>query len=218
MARILMLDFQLDCLDTTLRIGTMQTLIMRPSSYFRLLIFFFHAYKGESLFMFARDVTLKSTKAMMQPPIPKDLDPWGFRLLRASWTKISRVLLSNGRASLNKGAESPRGVNEFDLEFKDKKDIKDVVADHLSRFNFDTIRERLRFNESFADEQLMSVEEQACRDNFSARKTAAKVLQHGFYAQLYFEMLRLLFFMSLVPKHKKYFTKEHDATKPYYGS
>ena len=47
---------------------------------------------------------------------------------------------------------------EFDLEFKDKKGIKDVVANHLSRLNFDTIREPLPFNESFPDEQLMSVE------------------------------------------------------------
>ena len=32
-------------------------------------------------------MTLKSSKAMMQPPIPKVLDSWRSRLLRASWTK-----------------------------------------------------------------------------------------------------------------------------------
>ncbi|KAH9670241.1 Ribonuclease H [Citrus sinensis] len=47
---------------------------------------------------------------------------------------------------------------EFDLEFKDKKGTENVVADHLSRLHFDTITEPLPLNESFPDEQLMSVE------------------------------------------------------------
>ncbi|KAH9780390.1 hypothetical protein KPL71_008058 [Citrus sinensis] len=47
---------------------------------------------------------------------------------------------------------------EFDLEFKDKKGTENVVADHLSRLHFDTIIEPLTLNESFPDEQLMSVE------------------------------------------------------------
>ncbi|KAK9208477.1 hypothetical protein WN944_000833 [Citrus x changshan-huyou] len=64
---------------------TFKLLQLTSTSY--TFLHFLSAYKGESLFTFARDVTLKSTKAMMQPPIPKDLDPWGFRLLRASWTK-----------------------------------------------------------------------------------------------------------------------------------
>ena len=49
-------------------------------------------------------------------------------------------------------------LQEFDLELKDKKDTENVVADHLSRLNFDTITEPLTLNESFPDEQLMSVE------------------------------------------------------------
>ena len=49
-------------------------------------------------------------------------------------------------------------LQEFDLEFKDKKGTENVVADHLSRFNFDTITEPLPLNESFPDEKLMSVE------------------------------------------------------------
>ena len=44
------------------------------------------------------------------------------------------------------------------LEFKDKKDTKNIVADHLSRLHFDTITEPLTLNESFPDEQLMSLE------------------------------------------------------------
>lgn len=44
----------------------------------------FQLEKGESLFTFARDMTLKSTKAMVQPSIPKDLDPWRSKLLWAS--------------------------------------------------------------------------------------------------------------------------------------
>ena len=43
-------------------------------------------------------------------------------------------------------------------KFKDKKGTENVVADHLSRLHFDTIMETLPLNESFPDEQLMSVE------------------------------------------------------------
>ena len=49
-------------------------------------------------------------------------------------------------------------LQEFDLEFKDKKGTENVVADHLSRLYFDTIMKRLPLNESFPDEQLMSVD------------------------------------------------------------
>ncbi|KAH9698193.1 hypothetical protein KPL71_023923 [Citrus sinensis] len=49
-------------------------------------------------------------------------------------------------------------LQEFDLEFKDKKGTENVVADHLSRLHFDTITEPLILNESFPDEQLMNVE------------------------------------------------------------
>ena len=48
-------------------------------------------------------------------------------------------------------------LQEFDLEFKDKKGTKNIVADHLSCLNFDTITKPLTLNESFPDEQLMSV-------------------------------------------------------------
>ena len=49
-------------------------------------------------------------------------------------------------------------LQEFDLEFKDKKGTENVVDDYLSRLNFDTITKPLTLNESFLDEQLMSVE------------------------------------------------------------
>ena len=44
--------------------------------------------RGESLFTFARDMTIRSTKALVQPAyIPEDLGPWRSKLL---W--MSRVL------------------------------------------------------------------------------------------------------------------------------
>ena len=49
-------------------------------------------------------------------------------------------------------------LQKFDLEFKDKKGIENIVADHLSCLHFDTITELLILNELFSDEQLMSVE------------------------------------------------------------
>ncbi|KAK9225734.1 hypothetical protein WN943_010778 [Citrus x changshan-huyou] len=54
----------------------------------------------------------------------------------------------------------PKTVREeFDLEFKDKKGTSNIVADHLSHLNFDTITEPLTLNESFLDEQFMNVEQ-----------------------------------------------------------
>ncbi|KAH9803520.1 hypothetical protein KPL71_001801 [Citrus sinensis] len=141
-------------------------------------------------------------------------------------------------------------LQEFDIEFRDKKGSENVVADHLSRLDLKFIPESLPLNESFPDEQLMSVNvvpwfadivtylatgqipehwtkqdrtkflskvkdffwdnpylfkycadhiirrcvpdneiksvisfchEQACGGHFSAKKTATKILQCGFY-------------------------------------
>ena len=47
-------------------------------------------------------------------------------------------------------------LQEFDLEFKDKKCAENVVAYHLSCLNFDTITEPLSLNESFLDKQLVT--------------------------------------------------------------
>lgn len=77
MARILTLDFQLDCLDYQADNWYHADLDYET---FKLL----QHEKGESFFTFARDMTLKSTKALVQPSIPKDLDPWRSKLLWAS--------------------------------------------------------------------------------------------------------------------------------------
>lgn len=77
MARILTLDFQLDSLDYQSENWYHADLDFET---FKLL----QIERGESLFTFARDMTLKSTKAMVQPEIPEDLDPWRSKLLWAS--------------------------------------------------------------------------------------------------------------------------------------
>ncbi|KAG6718654.1 hypothetical protein I3842_04G162500 [Carya illinoinensis] len=78
MARVLMLDFQLDCLDYQAENWYHADLDYET---FKLL----QLEKGENFFTFARDMTLKSTKALVQPAsIPGDLDPWRSKLLWAS--------------------------------------------------------------------------------------------------------------------------------------
>ncbi|CAL1359526.1 unnamed protein product [Linum trigynum] len=77
MARILTLDFQLDCLDYEAENWYHADLDFET---FKLL----QLEKGESLFTFARDMTLKSTKAMLQPTIPDNLGPLRSKLLWAS--------------------------------------------------------------------------------------------------------------------------------------
>ncbi|KAH9658022.1 hypothetical protein KPL70_023327 [Citrus sinensis] len=49
-------------------------------------------------------------------------------------------------------------LEKFRSYLIDKKGTENVVADHLSHLHFDTITEPLILNESFPDEQLMSVE------------------------------------------------------------
>ncbi|KAF5742969.1 hypothetical protein HS088_TW09G01031 [Tripterygium wilfordii] len=78
MARILRLDFQLDCLDYHAENWYHADLDFET---FKLL----QLEKGESMFTFARDMTLRSTKAMVLPAsISKDLGPWKSKLLLAS--------------------------------------------------------------------------------------------------------------------------------------
>ncbi|KAL5768841.1 hypothetical protein ACOSQ2_015624 [Xanthoceras sorbifolium] len=77
MARILMLDFQLDCLDyqtenwyhADLDYETFESLQLE---------------KGESFFSYATDMTVRSTKAIVNPSIPENLGPWRSKLLWAS--------------------------------------------------------------------------------------------------------------------------------------
>ncbi|XP_020583883.1 uncharacterized protein LOC110026977 [Phalaenopsis equestris] len=81
MARILALDFQLDCLNYQADNWLHADLDFETFKMLQL-------EKGESLFTFARDMTLKSTKALMQSAsVPDDLDPWRSKLLQ-----VSRVL------------------------------------------------------------------------------------------------------------------------------
>ncbi|XP_010254120.1 PREDICTED: uncharacterized protein LOC104595198 [Nelumbo nucifera] len=78
MSRVLTLDFQLDCLNYN---GDNWYHADLDYETFKLL----QLERGESFFTFARDMTLKSTKAMVQPSsIPEDLGPWRSKLLWAS--------------------------------------------------------------------------------------------------------------------------------------
>ncbi|OIT36187.1 PREDICTED: uncharacterized protein LOC109242354 [Nicotiana attenuata] len=77
MARFLTLDFQLDCLDYE---GENWYHADLDFETFKLL----QLERGESFFTFARDMTLRSTKALVQPTIPEDLGPWRSKLLWAS--------------------------------------------------------------------------------------------------------------------------------------
>ncbi|PSS15595.1 hypothetical protein CEY00_Acc13087 [Actinidia chinensis var. chinensis] len=78
MARLLTLDFQLDCLDYQAENWYHADLDYET---FKLL----QLQKGESFFTFARDMTLRSTKALVQPAfISDELGPWRSKLLWAS--------------------------------------------------------------------------------------------------------------------------------------
>ncbi|KAJ6849073.1 uncharacterized protein M6B38_271345 [Iris pallida] len=81
MARILALDFQLDCLNYQADNWFHADLDFETFKMLQL-------EKGENLFTFARDMTIRSTKALVQPAsIPNDLGPWRSKLLQ-----MSRVL------------------------------------------------------------------------------------------------------------------------------
>ncbi|PKU78411.1 hypothetical protein MA16_Dca019343 [Dendrobium catenatum] len=81
MARLLALDFQSDCLNYQADNWLHADLDFETFKMLQL-------EKGESLFTFARDMTLKSTKAFVQSTsLPDDLDPWRSKLLQ-----VSRVL------------------------------------------------------------------------------------------------------------------------------
>ena len=48
-------------------------------------------------------------------------------------------------------------LQEFDIEIRDKKGSKNVIADHLSRLTIEFADDSLPITESFPDEQLMSI-------------------------------------------------------------
>ncbi|XP_078431780.1 thermosome subunit gamma [Wolffia australiana] len=77
MAQILSLDFQLDCLDY--QDGSWSNADLDYETFKSLQL-----ERGESFFTFARDMTVRSTKALVQPSIPENLDPWRSKLLWAS--------------------------------------------------------------------------------------------------------------------------------------
>ncbi|WCJ42472.1 hypothetical protein M5689_023280 [Euphorbia peplus] len=77
MARILTLDFQLDCLDYEAKNWYHADLDFETFQLLQL-------EKGENFFTFARDMTVRSTKAVLQSTMPQDLDPWRSKLLWAS--------------------------------------------------------------------------------------------------------------------------------------
>ncbi|KZV50625.1 hypothetical protein F511_33614 [Dorcoceras hygrometricum] len=78
MANLLMLDFQLDCLDYQLENWYHADLDFETFRSLQL-------EKGESFITFARDMTLRSTKAIVMPaPLREDLGPWRSKLLWAS--------------------------------------------------------------------------------------------------------------------------------------
>ncbi|KAL3629690.1 hypothetical protein CASFOL_026912 [Castilleja foliolosa] len=78
MAKLLMLEFQLDCLDYQAENWYHADLDLET---FKLL----QLEKGESFFTFARDMTLKSTKAIVNStPVREDLGPFRSKLLWAS--------------------------------------------------------------------------------------------------------------------------------------
>ncbi|KAK4283762.1 hypothetical protein QN277_000682 [Acacia crassicarpa] len=94
MARILMLDFQLDSLSYQAANWYHADLDYETFELLQL-------EKGESFFSFARDMTLRSTKAMLQPASssPEDLGPWRSKLLWASrvlpMPLIGRFIIAN---------------------------------------------------------------------------------------------------------------------------
>jgi hypothetical protein len=48
-------------------------------------------------------------------------------------------------------------LQEFDIEIRDKKGSKNVVADHLSRLTVDITEDATPISETFPDEQLMHI-------------------------------------------------------------
>ncbi|WJZ98701.1 hypothetical protein VitviT2T_017211 [Vitis vinifera] len=100
-------------------------------------------------------------------------------------------------------------LQEFDLQIRDKKEVENVVVDHLSRLTITHNSHELPINDVFPEESLMLLEktpwyahianylvtgevpkeqqeilshchENACEGHFASQKTAMKVLQSGF--------------------------------------
>ncbi|PIM98870.1 hypothetical protein CDL12_28644 [Handroanthus impetiginosus] len=116
MAKLLMLDFQLDCLDYQAENWYHADLDFET---FKLL----QLEKGESFFTFARDMTLKSTKAIVQPtPLREDLDPWRSKLLWASrvipMPLVGLLIIGSVCADVGSQAEYPEleALSRLDID------------------------------------------------------------------------------------------------------
>ena len=48
-------------------------------------------------------------------------------------------------------------LQEFNIEIKDKKGVENVVADHISKFTFEEVKEEIPIRDAFPDEQLFAV-------------------------------------------------------------
>ena len=97
-------------------------------------------------------------------------------------------------------------LQEFNLQIKDKKEVQNVVADHLSRLTIAHDSHSPPINDEFPKESLMLVgnapwyahsanylatgeqqwilghyHENACRSHFASQKTTMNILQYGFY-------------------------------------
>ncbi|PHT35953.1 hypothetical protein CQW23_23653 [Capsicum baccatum] len=129
MARFLTLDFQLDCLDYEGENRYHTILILRPSSY-------------------SRDITLRSTKELMQPAILDDLSPWRSKLLWASWVLpmplVGLLIIGSVYTDVKiQPSESPELEALSRLDFGATMKIKSAIELSTSDYDKEKLQERL---------------------------------------------------------------------------
>ena len=69
-------------------------------------------------------------------------------------------------------------LQEFDLEIRDKKGSENVVADHLSRVVHETKAPDVDINETFPDEQLLSISTKPWFANFANYAATGSTPEH----------------------------------------
>ncbi|XP_022868241.1 uncharacterized protein LOC111387879 [Olea europaea var. sylvestris] len=81
-------------------------------------------------------------------------------------------------------------LQEFDIEIREKNGSENVVADRLSRLESGETEELVDISEIFPDEQMLNIEEARWLSDivntWPTSKTAAKILQSGFYWPILF--------------------------------